>query len=67
MFGKQSQKLLVVFVLKLLFKKQTRIMYLNVQLNCKAKTIMQKSNQLMNDSVIKNMRKGIVKNRCQTL
>lgn len=67
MFGKQSQKLLVVFVLQLLFKKQTRIMYLNVQQSCKAKTIMLKSNQLMNDSVLKNIRKGIVKNKCQTL
>lgn len=63
MFGKQSQKLLVVFVLQWLFEKQTRIIYLNVQLNCKAKIITQKSNQLMNDSVLKNKKKEVVENK----
>lgn len=63
MFGKQSQKLLLVFVLQWLFEKQTRIIYLNVQLNCKAKIITQKSNQLMNDSVLKNKKKEVVENK----
>lgn len=40
MFGKQSQKLLVVFVLQK--KKTGRIIYFNAKLNCKAKIITQK-------------------------